>query len=708
MPTVPHPVQTVDTRNVFNFHSFDSITGTYNWREVEAVYREIMNPDEPQPSSDDVPSPGGSFVVYDNPHNVRDFSRPKKASGGAGSSSSWQETIGALNAALSHVAHTQFTLPSSAPPPQPHQHSSQAPAKKVAAVTGGLWDGSSPECCVALLAVMQCPLHAHTSGHGRFVQCAQAVLAAHRSAQLLMIDAWKHMPHDVLVARFLRPLKGVVEAAITSASEAYGRSLIAIPQDVMVCTQLLSIIYAASRSSASPLDKEAFYIPEINDRTVDFNVDWLNWQRRLDHRSGHNNLFSFCVYPYCLTNEAKRSLFQCEAQHKMLQSMQDVFARYGAVPAPLPQGKHRAAGGWTPPPQIQGFTPDCTMLVIRRESLLQDAIWEITRQRPLELLKPLRIVFAGEEGADAGGLKKEFFQLIMEQVFDPSYGMFVLNEETRTYWFSDNGLASEEEYAFVGTLMGLAIYNGITLDCHFPQTVYKKLLGGDTDFTDLADVVPELHRGLDQLLRYEGPGSVEDVFCSTFVVQTDFFGTQKSAELMPGGRDVVVTEANRQEYALLYSKFVLDDSVERPFRAFRGGFMQICYGPMLSLFDAQDLEVQICGDPSLDFAALEAATLYEGGFSKDTPVVKWFWSIVRDYSLENKKLLLSFVTGAHRAPLGGLGKMRFLIQRDGCSDKLPTSHTCFNALLLPEYKSRELLAKNLDIAIHNSKGFGLI
>ena len=146
-------------------------SGTYNWREVEAVYREIMAGDESAPSSDDVPSPGqnGSFVVYDNPHNVRDFTRPKKATGGGGSSS-WQETIGALNAALSHVAHTQFTLPSSSPHPPPHHHPSQAPPKTVAAVTGGLWDGSSPECCVALLAVMQCPLHAHTSGHGRFVQ----------------------------------------------------------------------------------------------------------------------------------------------------------------------------------------------------------------------------------------------------------------------------------------------------------------------------------------------------------------------------------------------------------------------------------------------------------------------------------------------------------------------------------------------------------
>lgn len=682
--------------------------GTYNWREVEAVYREIMKPDDPSPSSDETPSPGqGSFVVYDNPHNKRDFSRPKKAAGGGGSVNSWQETIGALNAALSHVAHTQFTLPSSAPPSQSQHHSTATPPKKVVAVTGGLWDGSSPECCVALLAVMQCPLHAHTSGHGRFIQCAHAVLAAHRSAQLLMIDAWKHMPHDVLVARFLKPLKAIVAGAITSASEAIGRPVSAIPQDVIICTQLLSIIYAASRSSANPLNKDEFCVPEVNEKTFDVGVDWVNWQRRLDAGGAHNNLFSFCVYPYCLTNEAKRSLFQYEATVKMMQSMQDVFARYGAAPAPPPASKHRPAG-WAPPPQIQGFTPDCTLLVIRRESLLQDAVWEISRQRPLELLKPLRIVFHGEEGADAGGLKKEFFQLLMEQVFDPSYGMFVLNEESRTYWFSDNGLATDEEYSFVGTLMGLAIYNGITLDCHFPQTVYKKLLGGDTDFTDLADVAPELHRGLDQLLKYEGPGSVEDVFCSTFAVQMDFFGAQKCSELIPGGQNIAVTEDNRQEYALLYAKFVLEDSIARPFQAFRKGFMNICYGPMLSLFDAQDLEVQICGDPSLDFAALEAATLYEGGFSKDSPVVQWFWSIVRDYSLENKKLLLSFVTGAHRAPLGGLGKMRFLIQRDGSSDKLPTSHTCFNALLLPEYTSKEMLAKNLDIAIHNSKGFGLI
>jgi hypothetical protein len=41
------------------------------------------------------------------------------------------------------------------------------------------------------------------------------------------------------------------------------------------------------------------------------------------------------------------------------------------------------------------------------------------------------------------------------------------------------------------------------------------------------------------------------------------------------------------------------------------------------------------------------------------------------------------------------------------SDRLPTSHTCFNTLLLPEYTSRPKLARLLRTAINNAEGFGL-
>lgn len=39
-----------------------------------------------------------------------------------------------------------------------------------------------------------------------------------------------------------------------------------------------------------------------------------------------------------------------------------------------------------------------------------------------ELKKSLRVIFVGEEGVDAGGLQKEFFQLLIRNLFDVRYG----------------------------------------------------------------------------------------------------------------------------------------------------------------------------------------------------------------------------------------------------------------------------------------------
>jgi len=74
----------------------------------------------------------------------------------------------------------------------------------------------------------------------------------------------------------------------------------------------------------------------------------------------------------------------------------------------------------------------------------------------------------------------------------------------------------------------------------------------------------------------------------------------------------------------------------------------------------------------------------------------------------NNKNFSCFVLAQLKAPIGGLGKLHLKIQRMGPdSDMLPTSHTCFNTLLLPEYSSEEKLRKLLLIAINECEGFGL-
>ena len=56
---------------------------------------------------------------------------------------------------------------------------------------------------------------------------------------------------------------------------------------------------------------------------------------------------------------------------------------------------------------------------------MKDALDEIARQKPRDVFKPLRVHFIGEDGIDAGGVKKEFFQLLVTELLCPDYGMLI-------------------------------------------------------------------------------------------------------------------------------------------------------------------------------------------------------------------------------------------------------------------------------------------
>ena len=44
-------------------------------------------------------------------------------------------------------------------------------------------------------------------------------------------------------------------------------------------------------------------------------------------------------------------------------------------------------------------------------------------------------------------------------------------------------------------MLGLAIYNTVILDVHFPMVVYRKLLGRKGTFNDLQELDPTLWKG---------------------------------------------------------------------------------------------------------------------------------------------------------------------------------------------------------------------
>jgi len=248
----------------------------------------------------------------------------------------------------------------------------------------------------------------------------------------------------------------------------------------------------------------------------------------------------------------------------------------------------------------------------------------------------------------------------------------------------------------------------VLLDFPLPLVLYKKLLNQEVTLRDLEEMQPDVGKSLRQLLEHDGPESIADILCQTMSIEQNVFGEIKTIPLVPNGEDIPVTEENIRDYVNRYVQYALVDSVKVPFDAFARGLRTICGGPAIELFNAQELERLVCGNPKLDFVALQNNAKYDGGFTKESQTVKWLWEIVNEFSMEHKKLLLKFFTGSDRAPIGGLGNLKCVIQRNGTDDnKLPTSHTCFNTLLLPEASSKESLTQRLKLAIMNAEGFGL-
>eukprot|EP00854_Cymbomonas_tetramitiformis_P005952 gene5952-7156_t len=450
-----------------------------------------------------------------------------------------------------------------------------------------------------------------------------------------------------------------------------------IDESIEAATKLLGMLQEAN-TKCTRISYTEFYNDAVNNEEFNIKEDYRRWKQPERYS------FSFCKYPFIYDPSSKSRILQLESTMKMSHEFEDAVLRSIFIGATCPY----------------------LVLKVRREHLIMDTLHQIQR-RPEDLKKPLKVHFVGEEGVDEGGVQKEFFQLLIRQIFDPNFCMFSYDTDTRLYWFKASGLDLDTEFELVGIVLGLAIYNGHILEFRFPMVTYMKLMGHETTLEDLKEVSPDVYKGLVNLLEFEG--SVEENFGLNFQVNYEVLGEMYTEDLCENGGNITVTNANKEQYVDLYVRFLLESGIERQFVAFKRGFRRLCGGPVLHLFRPEELEQLICGSPVLDFEALEKHTQYDDGYSKESRAIQNFWTVVHRLKQEDKKKLLFFATGSDRVPIKGLGNLPFVISRNGPhSDRLPTAHTCFNHLLLPEYDTEETLENRLMTAINNAEGFGLM
>lgn len=438
--------------------------------------------------------------------------------------------------------------------------------------------------------------------------------------------------------------------------------------------------------------------------------------------------FSFCQYPFFLSLGAKIRILEYDARRQMEIKARETY--FNNV--------------------ISGRSQDVNFhLHVRRECVVEDSLQRISEavgQLQGDLKKGLKVHFAGEEGVDAGGLRKEWFLLLVRDIFDPNHGLFLYDEDSHLCYFNPNSFETSDQYYMVGVLLGLAIYNSTILDIALPSFAFRRLLASapatttqpglsTTNFKsqmtytidDLAEYRPSLAAGLRQLLDFDG--DVESTYLWTFAVPVDRYGTVTYHSLCQGGEKKAVTNDNRQEFVSLYIRYLLDTAVSRQFEPFKRGFFTVCAGNALSLFRAEEIELLIRGseEARIDVDALRAVAVYEnfkhGNETLKSPaevekhfeVVGWFWEYFATAEPTDQRRLLQFITASDRVPATGAAGLVLRISMggdgtgfgEGEERRYPVARTCFNLITLWGWKSKERLTEMLRGAVEGSEGFGL-
>jgi len=350
---------------------------------------------------------------------------------------------------------------------------------------------------------------------------------------------------------------------------------------------------------------------------------------------------------------------------------------------------------------------------VSRSTLFEDSFHALMRVKAFELRGRLYIIFRGEEGLDYGGLSREWFWQLSHEVLNPMYCLFeYANKNNYSLQINPASYVNPDHlhyFKFVGRFIAMALYHGKFIYSGFTMPFYKRMLNRKLTMKDIESIDPEYYSSLVWIRDYNLEEHGMEMY---FEVDFELLGEIKPHELKPGGSEILVTEENKAEYLELVCEWRMSRGIEEQTKAFLEGFNEMVPLEWLQYFDERELELMLTGMQEIDVDDWQRNTVYRH-YTKTSKQVTWFWQFVRSCDHEKRSRLLQFVCGTCRVPVGGFaelmgsnGAQRFCVERVGKETWLPRSHTCFNRLDLPPYKSYDQLAEKLTFAIEETEGFG--
>lgn len=358
---------------------------------------------------------------------------------------------------------------------------------------------------------------------------------------------------------------------------------------------------------------------------------------------------------------------------------------------------------------------------VERQKLVESSMKATKTLSVSDWCKNFEIHFIGEMGVDWGGLRKEWFQQLSVILFDPDHSDLFqrFNKDNKQGLVHPNPRSQFKlkYYEFAGKIVGKCLYEsslGSTyrqlLKARFSRSFLAQLIGLRVHYKYFERDDPELYVSK---VKYIVENSVEDMDLYFTEDEYDLTSGQliRTVELIPNGAKTKVTDANKLQYLDALAQYKLSTSVRLQVEHFLRGLNQLIPDNLLSIFDENELELLMCGAGNYSIAEFKANHAVSGGNYEFRTVLDWFWTAVSNFTDEEMARLLQFTTGSSQLPPGGFAELnpKFHIMSAPTFGVLPTAHTCFNQLCLPEYDSYDQFERALRLALNEgSEGFALI
>eukprot|EP00475_Leptophrys_vorax_P026320 TRINITY_DN3705_c0_g1_i3.p1 TRINITY_DN3705_c0_g1~~TRINITY_DN3705_c0_g1_i3.p1 ORF type:complete len:493 (-),score=129.22 TRINITY_DN3705_c0_g1_i3:837-2315(-) len=275
-----------------------------------------------------------------------------------------------------------------------------------------------------IVILLSCPIFEDPAKYDSLRLFCDKINLLPYGVQKVLENHFVFVPKQVL-ERILMALHGYISVQWLKGEEEDSRR--AIYKDIAPVVKFMKILFTANkrRRAENALGVEEFY-NEIVNESFDCRLDYLTWFHH------GNSTFCFINYPFVIQPSHKALLLQIDNS----QQMRKEFER--AVMSSF-------FGGGEAEPYL--------VLEVNRSALIEDSIVQLQMRNSRDLKKPLKVKFIGEAGIDEGGVRKEYFQLLVQQLFDPKFGMFVYNEECHTFWFNKISFESEHQFELIGIVL---------------------------------------------------------------------------------------------------------------------------------------------------------------------------------------------------------------------------------------------------------------